>query len=455
MANELMCGAAKRNITPSEELMGKLFCVMPNTKFEVVDDDLFVRVIALKSGNDTVLFVHYELDQAPFPHKSMEEIYEKYSIPAENIFFLGNHSHEVPVTGIRAAEPEHNAQRISEEFYAPTTEYEKQVLDAMHEAVDEAMSNMQPAKIGWGEGESLINVHRDMRFDSILPIDHTLFVLKIEALDGTPIAFMLNFSSHNNCVKLDNALSADMEGCISHLMEDYFAGSVSMWTLSAHGDLMARMDYWNVSVNTANIPEFADPEKTDEMYIRRKRIISLRQFEDALKIISEIKCSEIESAEILGSVEYVCVPTYPVTENPDGSITHMGGKAVITSEQRANLGKRAASNIARLLNKEAPDEFKLRLHTVRLGKLVFVGNGGKLYNGYKMLIRSMFPVEYKTVILSQDTCESSTVTYIYDDQALLEQAANCQPVTVRTGEISEGIRKAMKKMLTEVDIETV
>lgn len=454
MSNELMCGAAKRSITPSGELMGRLFCVMPHTKFEMVDDELYVRAIALKSENDTVLFVHYELDQAPFPHKSMEALTQKYGIPIENIFFLGNHSHEVPVTGIRVAEPEHNAQRASEEFYEPTAEYEKQVMDAMYEAVDEAMSNMQPARIGWGSGESLINVHRDMKLESIMPIDHELFVIKIEGMDGTPIAFILNFSSHNNCVKLDYALSADMEGCISHLMENHFPGCVSMWTLSAHGDLMARMDYWNVHVDTANIPEFADPEKTDEMYLRRKRIISLRQFEDALKVISKIKCHELTNAKIAGAVEYACVKTYPITENPDGSITHMGGKALITAEQRANANKRAKSNIERMLREE-PAEFKLRLHIVKIGQLVFIGNGGKLYNSYKILMRSMLPVDYTSVVLSQDTCESSTVTYIYDDRAILEQAANCQPVTVRPGDIASGIGEAMDKMLKAVGIETV
>lgn len=417
MSNSLLCGAAKRCITPDSELMGRLFSVMRGTVFTETDGDLFVRAIALKSGQNTVLFLAYELDQAPFPLAMIDEISREYGIPGENIFVLGNHSHEVPVTGIRAAEKQHNEQRLKPEYLEPTMQYEAQVLAAAREAVKEAMETMQKARLGWAEGTSDINARRGRAdFPSVMPLDKSLFVMKIEAEDGTPIAVFLNYSSHNACIKSKSLLSADMEGCISRIMEDRFPGSVVMWTLSAHGDIMPREDYDNISF-TITPPEFADPEKTELDALKRERILSLRQAEDAIEIVAGIECREIQDAEVSASVDYVDVET-----------------------------------VAPLAGDDSGLPYHLRLHLVRFGDLVFIGNGGKLFNSFKLMMRSMLPFEFYGVMLSQDCCEDSTITYVRDERELRGMIAKGKEVGVNPSDVTKTMQQTVSRLMEKAGI---
>ncbi len=448
----LYCGAAKKSIAPSKELMPKLLGIMSGPPFKEVVDGLYVRVIAIGNGKTRMLFIGYELDQAPFPAETLKKIHEKYGIPEENIFLLGNHGHCGPSVGVRLAEPNRNQRREDPKYYNAIVTYENIVLKTMYEAVDEAIGKMQPAKIGYGSGDSFINEHGGRGRYPIMPLDTTLFVMKIEDLKGNPIAFLLNYSCHNASVRLDGVITADMEGCISHLMEDHFQDSVAVWSLSAHGDLMPRSDYWNIPVNIA-APEFADPGTAPNETFRCMRILSLRQFEDALSILSHVKCKDDPAAIISGTVEFVDVPTYPVTENKDGSITYMGGTVTMSAENRKNATGRTAENIENCLSGQALP-YRIRMHMTRLGNLVFIGVGGKLYNSYKLKIRELAPIDMDTVVLGQESSALSTVTYIIDSRALQESAEMGFPEDnnslIKPGSVEAGIVKTTKEMFKKI-----
>ncbi|MCD7920638.1 MAG: hypothetical protein LUG45_11355 [Clostridiales bacterium] len=420
MNNYLYCGAAKRNIDPPEELMPNLFCVMPMTHFQRNEGGLYVRAIVIQNAKEeTVLFISYELDGAPFPQETLDELSAQYGIPQENIFLIGDHSHEVPVTGERRGEPQHSKYIQPPEVCAATTAYEELVLKGMREAVAEALANLKPAKLGYGFGESSINTFREMDHTPLMPLDRSLFVLKIEDMDGNPIAFLLNYSMHNSCVKMDDVVTADFEGCVCRLMEYYFPGCISVWTISAHGDIMPRQDYWNIQAHLP-APSFATPY-VENNYFKRLHILSLRHVEDAMAVIQHIQCQDMPDAEIRGTVEMLKVPTSPVVENADGSITCLGGDvtlpaSILTPNQRGRMPDVVGEAGKPIV------PFELRMHLCRIGQLAFMGIGGKLYNQYKFLIRKQAPTGMETVVLSQDSSMLSTLSYVPDDEMLLEDA---------------------------------
>lgn len=446
---QLLAGAAKRDIAPSAALMPKLLGIMRGPPFQSVEDGLYVRAIAIGNGTDTALIIQYELDQAPFPAETLKAIHDKYGIPEANIFLLGNHGHAGPVTGIRLAEPGRNATRASAQYYGATVAYEKFVLNAMYAAVDDAIKSMRPARIGYGSGDSYINA--PAREDSVMPVDTQLFVMKLEDLRGNPIAFLLNYSSHNNAVRLDGVITSDIEGCISHLMEDRFKGSVAMWTLAAHGDLFARQDFWNVPLDVAT-PAFADPAHAQNDAFLRMRVLSLRQFEDALRILGNIQMKDDPGAVIAGAVDFVDVPTYPMKANADGSITYMGGTVTMSAEVRQAATGREAQAIKDGLSQTLP--YRIRMHLTRIGNLAFIGVGGKLYNSYKLLIRQIAPLDMDTEIFSEDSSDLSTVTYILDARALREEAANGVPgesnALIRPGSVETGIARTTEGLFAKV-----
>lgn len=447
----LFASAAKESIAPPPDLMPKLLGVMQGPPFKSVAGGLYVRVIAIGNGKDTALFIQYELDQAPFPAETLAAIHKKYGIPEENIFLLGNHGHAAPVTGIRLAEPGRNQMRASARYYTATVAYEKIVLDAMYKAVDEALKTMRPARIGYGSGNSYIN--EPAQKDSVMPVDTQLFIMKLEDLQGNPIAFLLNYSSHNNAVRLDGVITSDIEGCISHLMENHFKGSVAMWTLAAHGDLFARQDFWNVPLDVAT-PAFAAPESATNDAFLRMRVLSLRQYEDALRILGNIHAKDEPGAVISGAVDFVDVPTYPVRENKDGSITYMGGTVTMSAAARRNATGRMAQAIRNSLSERLP--YRFRMHLTRIGPLAFIGVGGKLYNSYKLRIREIAPLDMETVILSEDSSDLSTVTYILDAHALREAARNGIPgdnnALIKPDSVEKNLVKTTEAMFAKIGV---
>ena len=85
MSNTLHCGAGKANITPPAELIPLLPGLM-NTRFSgIIYDELFVRAIAFRNEENTILFVSFDLDKAPNPAENRAAISEKYSIPAPRL----------------------------------------------------------------------------------------------------------------------------------------------------------------------------------------------------------------------------------------------------------------------------------------------------------------------------------------------------------------------------------
>ena len=406
------CGISKEDITPPTDLLNHLYCVMKDTRFEKIDLGLFVRSIAIKCGRDTMLFVSCELDNFPYPQEILSWIEDTFSIPQENVFLLGNHSHSVPVTGERPAEPQHSKYLQPDRIRDATLEYEKIVDDGVRKSITRAVTGMRPVRLYYGFTESSINTHRESRYPSIIPVDRELFIMKIENMDGRPMAFLLNYSMHNSCVKRNDLVTADAEGCICALMESYYPGSICVWTLSAHGDLMPRRDYQNIKVS---LPDTFFPGLDEkDPYLLRKNILSLRQTEDAVQAMDKLKMTDIPCL-ISGAVKKVSIPVMYKNSLP----------------------------------------FRLRIHLVRFGSLVFIGIGGKLYNYYKILIRESIPPSLTAVVFSMDASLLSTVTYIRDPHAVAEAHENedySDPVfCVRSGEIEKQLLEAVRELMKEIE----
>ena len=103
MNNKLYCGAAKVNITPSEELLPWMFGLM-DRHYCKIHDELYLRVMALQSGETKALLVVYDLDKATNPEEWTKLIEEETGVPADNILYFAIHTHTAPLTGYRPFE---------------------------------------------------------------------------------------------------------------------------------------------------------------------------------------------------------------------------------------------------------------------------------------------------------------------------------------------------------------
>ena len=121
--------------------------------------------------------------------------------------------------------------------------FEKSIV----EAVRQAKSNLQPARIGYREGTSYLNVNRDVidpftrlwsqapNYDG--PSDKTVAVVKFETLKGEPIAVYYNYAMHSNSMYMSGVISGDFYGETSKYIEEYYDNKiVALWSMSASGD---------------------------------------------------------------------------------------------------------------------------------------------------------------------------------------------------------------------------
>ena len=63
MKKQLFCGASKREITPGEDILPYMMG-LGKAVFGMIQDKLYVRVIAFSNGEDQSLLVSFDLDKA-------------------------------------------------------------------------------------------------------------------------------------------------------------------------------------------------------------------------------------------------------------------------------------------------------------------------------------------------------------------------------------------------------
>jgi hypothetical protein len=129
--------------------------------------------------------------------------------------------------------------------------YSKAIDAALEAAVTAAKNSMQPAKIGFGAGTSDISVNRDMPTprgwwlggDATGFSDKTLPVIRVDAMDGKPIAVLINAAvqasvmDHSENMNGSKPVSADIAGAATRFVERQYGGNtVAIFLVGAAGD---------------------------------------------------------------------------------------------------------------------------------------------------------------------------------------------------------------------------
>ena len=395
----IYCGTAKVNITPPKELLPRLYGLM-HSRFGGVIDEISVRMMILSNGQEKALFVSWDLDKAPVPEVIVPELSKASGIPEDNILYFVVHTHTAPMHSARPGDGPNAKALQDEDTIKATDEYEELLRQAAGRALEQALGSMQSARLGWSLGESWVGENRlqdyfvenaDGSIEKICAIgsnpkkavDRTLFLLKVQASDGKPIAFFINHAVHNTVMILNKftpdgkvGISADMGGNVSRLLEERYPGSVALWSSGAAGDINpVMMNQYNIADPLTGEPvEFKDYTSVEPAKLMLL-MLSSRQFADVLSAERKIVC-ETDSAKI------------------------QGGKTLVEQD----FG-----------DPEAP--YRLRLSAVRIGELIFCGASGELFGSLGAAIQSVSPAA-KTVVINHECSLLVDGGYVFDDDAL-------------------------------------
>lgn len=434
-----LCGTAKVDITPEEKLLDQLYGLM-DSGFAGIIDRLQLRVVALAAGEQKALLISFDLDKAPNPKTWLPEIAERTGIPEENILYIGTHTHSAPTTTERDFEPSH----AGPEQKAAMKKYEDMIHTQLLSAVDAALVEMIPARIGTAVGESHINVNRnaDLLYTApdgteypyvgqgpnfASPVDRDLFVMKIESESGLPLAFFTNYAVHC-CVMFCNdydgnrrmGICGDIAGNISAALEEKFPSAVAIWSSGAAGDVNPIM------MNAVMYPKAADGSYVIDgvgPWTSTKKLLDMLvgwHFKDTLDTVRRITCDE-EEGVLQGAVEW--------SETP-------------------------GDNVGQDLEHSA---YRIRLHALRIGETTIFGIGGELYSYFGRLVKKLSPAK-QTVIVNHDASLIMDAGYIHDD-ASIERISHKAPIFAmvpggephaRMGYLEDSIRMHTQSLANKV-----
>lgn len=168
--------------------------LFPLEGFRGVHDDPKVRLMVLKNGVDGLALLALELVLCP---PDMIEAWRVrigalFGLPKERVWCHVNHTITTP------HEPGHRGpfgpgRPLTSEEERKRTIYRSAVNVAVNEAMTAAKADLSPARLGWGEGQCVINGNRDVEtpFGWWIgkagggPTDHTLTVLRVDGASGT------------------------------------------------------------------------------------------------------------------------------------------------------------------------------------------------------------------------------------------------------------------------------
>jgi hypothetical protein len=220
--NSLKAGAARMDITPP-------VADLP-APFTKINDKLFVRALVLDDGVTRTVIVVGDLPTiAADVFADMKQRIAKVSgAPMANIILAVTHTHN-------AVRLDNNPVGIILPGSAKIT---AATVAITLDAVKQAVANLQPAKAGYAKSETpLIGRRPDTAGpggDDQESLDRTLSVLKVESMNGDPIAFLINAGLEPVIIQGPTEVSADVAGVVERYVEQRYGDQpVAMYTVGS------------------------------------------------------------------------------------------------------------------------------------------------------------------------------------------------------------------------------
>lgn len=228
-------GIARRRITPPSgvELAGLGYFL--NRTWRSVHDDLNATAFVVSDENGrSVGIVALDLlyMDGEYVRAIREQASKQTGLDPEAICINCSHSHNAPTMAFfdGAGEIDHD--------------YAENVVHAAAEAICEAWENRIQARLRVGFQQL-----RNMTFNRTRDggaVDERVSVLRADAMDGKPIAVLVNFHAHPTVFwQVDSfAVSRDAPGRVVDLIERELPGAMAIYVQGSCGDVNFRFEYW-------------------------------------------------------------------------------------------------------------------------------------------------------------------------------------------------------------------
>jgi len=233
-AQQFKVGFAKRDITPTKPVPMWGYGARKNALSEGILDPLHAKALVVDVGTDKLALVGLDIGRSPTP-KSMGVIRKavKSASNIEHVMISGSHTHHGPV--IELTDEPGKGKGVYDDAVAYVEELEKGIIDA----INEAATGVQDARIGWGSAEVDMNRNRHTKIEPKI-VDPELAVVRFDDLLGNPIAMLVNFAAHPTMLPArDLRFSAEYPGQMMNAVEEAL-GTNCFFMQGSCGDLSVK-----------------------------------------------------------------------------------------------------------------------------------------------------------------------------------------------------------------------
>ncbi|MBL0157055.1 MAG: neutral/alkaline non-lysosomal ceramidase N-terminal domain-containing protein [Bryobacterales bacterium] len=239
---EFRAAAVKVDITPDRPQWLLGYAARQSTG---VHDPLFHKIVALDDGRTQFFLVSTDiaLFSPAFYDEFCAELKQQTGIERSNVWWSATHTHSAPELGPPGLARAFLAGRYEHE---PDWEYAREVKRKLIAGIVEAHSKLAPARLSVGVTTSNANINRrardvDGRISLGLnpdgPVDRQVGLIRLDRLDGSPIALIANYAMHGTVLGGKNQLiSGDAPGIVAAYVEQKL-GAPMLFLNGATGDI--------------------------------------------------------------------------------------------------------------------------------------------------------------------------------------------------------------------------
>jgi neutral ceramidase len=192
-------GVATIDITPETSLWMAGFARRTQPS-QGVALPLHAKALALKCGGQpTAVLVTVDLLglAAPLTERVASVVQRRHRIRRADLLFNASHTHCGPVVDEQLSV----AYDLSPEQWAAIRAYVVQLEDKLAAVIGDAVSRLQPARLGYARDEAGFAANRRVKFTPLGPVDRSVPVLRVDRADGAPLAIVFGYACHNTTLQ--------------------------------------------------------------------------------------------------------------------------------------------------------------------------------------------------------------------------------------------------------------
>jgi hypothetical protein len=229
-------GTAKRIITPKTPIRLCGYATRTDV-FDVVLEDIYLRVHYQEYNNSTVVFIYGDLLwwNNEFVSIVRKDAASAAELPVSSIFFVASHNHSGPGTGTT----------FIPKLETIDKDYVDWLKEQVIEGVLEAKHNLEEVTVMRHDGTSDSNVFRrvkneqgniEMKPNYHVDADKALTVISYGRTDGSIKGILIHYPCHAN-LSNGNQVHPDYPGFTLGILDTSYEGCVSLFLQGCTGDL--------------------------------------------------------------------------------------------------------------------------------------------------------------------------------------------------------------------------